>query len=360
MILQILITSFKEQLQRPAILALTLLTAPFFVFIYGALFPSDSLHFDVAILNEDPSTEIVGVLNVNDMYSIVEVESLDELKTRVENGSVRVGIHFRADFETSVGLLKAKSGYQIESFTFYGDRSDHMYGPAAIMLYASIEDYILNAAQLKPYIKVHEEFLGVSSNLKEFDYYIPGLLVFSLIILIFQVAMQLSRLVENHILKRLLLSRARAIEILSGYSISVIIVGMLSFLLTLLTGFVMGSQLSGDWAAVFLLAFLCALAITACGMIVAAFADTASAAFIIANLPMMLFMFLSGAMYPINRIPVFDILPTTHAVNGLHTILVMQGGIGDIIYELVSLSILTIIFAFIGVRLYYKRRMVFK
>ncbi|MDA3852479.1 MAG: ABC transporter permease [Spirochaetaceae bacterium] len=366
-------TSMKEQLRSPVILLLSLLTAPLFVLIYVLFFPSETSSFDVAYYSQERNQALLEYMNNWSMedqtvnLNMHWVNSPQEGSKDIEQGEAQVLVIIPEGFEDSLDQVKSGLREQSERVIFSGDLSSSMYSIAFIMTYSSIDQYISQrTGHISPFA-MEEQPLGNSMELREIDYYIPGLMIFALIILLFQVSMNLSGLVESGILKRLRLTRATTLEILSGYSIPVVLIGLCSFFLTLLVAKLFGSNLHGNWLLTALVALLTTLAITATGMIVSAFASSTSSAFIMANFPLMLFMFFSGAMYPIKKITmfnlgnisigVFDLLPTTHGVNALHKLLVLQSDFSGILYELICLTLLTVLFLAFGVRLYYKRQM---
>lgn len=374
MIYKIIYRSIQEQLRSPVVIILSLITAPLFVMLYAVFYPAETQSYDVLYINNDVnSAELYNYMsdwspnNQEPILRIKNVLNKEEGLKKIKNGEGELLLIIPEDFTES--LHKVKSGIisQAVPFELIGDLSDQAYSIAVIMAYSAIESYVSTTTGIVSPLTLTEEPLGLSDKLNELDYYIPGLLIFSLIILIFQVSMSLSRLVEGGILKRLRLTNATTFEILSGYSISTIIFGVISFYLTVLVAYLFGSTLSGNWILAGLTALLTAMAITGTGMIVSAFSPTVSSAFIMANFPLMLYMFFSGAMFPMKKIVIFtlkgttvglfDFLPTTHAVNALHHILVMQGSINDIIYEITSLVILTILYVYIGVYIFYKKHM---
>lgn len=374
MILKILRTSMKEQMRSPVLLLLSLLTAPLFVVIYALFFPSETTTFNIAYYNEDTTPEnLICYMEKWNFDGQDILFNLEEFYTEkqglqsIENGDNILLITIPEGFEDSLDLISIGKKDQSKSILFQGDISNSSYTVASIMVYSAIDSYITDRTGKVPPFSIAEKPIGSSSSLKEIDYYIPGLMIFSLIILIFQVSMNLSGLVESGILKRLRLSSVDTFSVLSGYSLSVIIIGLSSFYLTLLIAKMFGSNLYVNNILIFGVSFLTALSITASGMIVSSFASTTSSAFIIANFPLMLFMFFSGAMFPINRVELFniaghsvglfDILPTTHSVNALHKIMVLQANTSDILYEIIMLVLLTIILMSIGINQYYKRQM---
>ncbi|MCJ7557289.1 MAG: ABC transporter permease, partial [Gammaproteobacteria bacterium] len=116
-----------------------------------------------------------------------------------------------------------------------------------------------------------------------------------------------------------------------------------------------------------LIGAITAIAVVGVGLIVAAFSKTVSQAFIIANFPLIFFMFFSGAVYPLPRvrffevagrvISLYDVIPATHAVIALNKILTLGTGLIDVLYELVSLVVLSALYFAIGIWLFRQRHM---
>ena len=94
----------------------------------------------------------------------------------------------------------------------------------------------------------------------------------------------------------------------------------------------------------------------------ACFSRSVTQAFLIANFPMVLFMFFSSAIFPLPQVRLFtlagraiglyDILPPTHAVVALNKVLTLGAGIGDVAYELTALLVLSVAYFAAGVWLF--------
>ena len=103
------------------------------------------------------------------------------------------------------------------------------------------------------------------------------------------------------------------------------------------------------------------------GLIVAAFSKTVSQAFVIANFPLGVFMFLSGAIFPIPSITLFqiagqpialcDFLPPRHAVIALNKILTLGAGLEEVAYELIALVVLSVLYFAVGTWIFQRRQM---
>jgi ABC-2 type transport system permease protein len=216
-------------------------------------------------------------------------------------------------------------------------------------------------------LRIVEEAIGGSGTRTEFENYVPGLLVFAVVMLIFQSSMLVAREVEAGTLRRLVLSRAGAAEFLAGVSAAQVLVGVASVALTLAVAYALGFRSLGpEWLAL-LVGALTALSVVGMGLVVACFAQTVTQAFLVANFPLALLMFFSGAVYPAPKVALFtlagaeiglyDILPATHAVTALNKVMALGSGLGDVTYELTALVILTLIYFGLGVWLFRRTHM---
>jgi ABC-2 type transport system permease protein len=155
-----------------------------------------------------------------------------------------------------------------------------------------------------------------------------------------------------------------------GLSLPTVLFGILSLLITLVLAVGLGFQANGSILLAVFIGGLTAIAVVGVGLIVAAYSQSVSRAFIIANFPLIFFMFFSGAVYPIPRIlvgrffgnpvSIYDIFPPTHAVIALNKVLTLGSGISGVAYELISLVILSVLYYGIGIWLFWRRHMRFR
>jgi len=179
--------------------------------------------------------------------------------------------------------------------------------------------------------------------------------------------MTVAREVEDGTLRRLQITRMTAFDLLGGTSLTLIIVGVIAELLALATAMALGFRSYGPlWVAV-LVGVATSVSVIGVGMIVAAFSRTVSQAFVIANFPLGVFMFLSGAIFPIPSVTLFEIagqpialcdfLPPRHAVIALNKILTLGSGLDEVAYELVALVVLSVLYFAAGTWIFQRRHL---
>lgn len=377
--------SMKEQLRDITVLGLTLVFAPLFVYLYWLFFPSGSTTFGVLVMNHDKGAQlstgeaflageqVVEALNGvtyadgNPLLRVRLVDDLSEVGSLLRDREATVYVDIPEDFSKS--LLSAQQGDPsgATSLTFGGDLTNPYYAVAAILATSTVDAYVQVVTGQQPVIHFIEDPLGASAARTEFETYMPGILIFAAIMLIFSASMMVAREVEAGTLRRLKISLVKSWEWLGGITASLVIVGVVAVLLTFLTAVALGFRSQGPlWVAI-LVGALTSVSIIGAGMVVAAFSNTVARAFVIANFPLGLFMFFSGVIYPIPKVRLFtlagrtvglyDILPATHAVVALNKIMNLGAGFNEVLYELAALVILSVAYFAIGVWIFQRRHM---
>ncbi|MFC1786279.1 ABC transporter permease [Candidatus Neomarinimicrobiota bacterium] len=163
------------------------------------------------------------------------------------------------------------------------------------------------------------------------------------------------------------LSKITAWEYLTGVGIVQIIIGVIAIFLTLASAVALGFDLHGSLIILTLIAILTSISIVAFSLIIAALTKTANEILILGNFPLFLFMFFTGAAFPIKAKALFDIfgypvslqglMSPTHAISALNKIMIMNMEFRDIIPEIIALLFITIIYFMIGIWLFQKRHM---
>ena len=212
--------------------------------------------------------------------------------------------------------------------------------------------------------------MGSSSNISDFDLIVPGILIISIIMLMFTATIAFVSEVENKTIIRLKLSRITTLEFIEGITVVQLIVGTISILLTLLTAAILGFEFHGSAVVFILIAILTSMSIIAFSLIIAALTKTTNEVLVVGNFPLFLFMFFTGAAFPFRSEGIFTIfnypvslqglMSPTHAISALNKILIMQMKFRDIVPEIIVLILLIIIYFITGLILFRKRHMALK
>jgi ABC-2 type transport system permease protein len=383
-LLSVIWKSIKEQIRNFWILILTVSMAPFFVFIYYLILESEKPHYDVLMLNQDKGIKNLAEGFNYGNYLIENIKSFEkdsfnipltveipanrsEAINKLKNGKADALVIIPEDFSQSIhnlGLGNVDSSANIE---FVGDLTNVDYMISAIWANEIVNDYLLEATQTINPIKIKETSLGISGKIDDFDLVVPGLLILSIIMLMFSATIAIITEVENKTIIRLKLSKLNTFEFLSGVSLVQVLVGLIAIFLSLFVALTLGFDTRGSFGILILLAVLTSISIIAFSLILAAVTKTVNEILIVGNFPLFLFMFFTGAAFPIDGKELFSVagypvslqglMSPVHAISALKKVLIMDMGIRDIIPEIVVLVIITLIYFAIGIWLFQRRHM---
>jgi ABC-2 type transport system permease protein len=384
-LLSVFTKSMKESLREPLVLSLSLAFAPFFVALYGLFFPSYSTTFILLVQNNDRAVQMadgswlscgddiiqsLDSITYADGNPILNVEQITDRaagERRIHDRDADALLILPEDLSNSIKETVLGNQPEPSEVTFIGDLTSQPYIIAAVMANATLDEYVQEATQQSRPVRITEIALGVSAERSEFEIYVPGLFIFAVVMLIFQASMAIAREIESGTLRRLQISGMTALDYLGGTTLALIVIAIAQVLLTFFTAEAMGFRSHGAlWLAV-LIGILTSLSIIGTGMIVACLSKSVSQAFIIANFPMTLYMFFSGAIYPVNSITLFtigertislfDILPPTHAVVAMNKVFTLGVGLEGILFELGALTVLSILNFAAGVWLFNRTQL---
>jgi ABC-2 type transport system permease protein len=375
-ILKIFRKSLKEQVRDPVTLGLSLIIGPFFVLLYWLMIPSGSTTYDVLVQNLDTGPqgrEAITLLETlaypsgDPLLEVISVSDQARAEDLLKDRDAEVLLIIPVNFSTK---LEAASRGEIQNpaeVTLVGDLTNPYYAVGAVMAGNVIDEFVqVQTGDIRP-VQFVEIALGASEGRSEFDLYIPGILIISVVMLVFIISMTITDEVEAGTLRRLQMTSMKTSDLLIGISLPTVLLGVVSLLLTLFVAILLGFTSQGSIWAALLIGGITAVAVVGIGLIVAAFSKSVSQAFIIANFPLIFFMFFSGAVYPIPRIILFqiaglnislyDLLPPTHAVMALNKILTLGAGLADVLYEIISLLVLSLIYYLIGIWIFQRRHL---
>lgn len=381
----IFLKNLREQSRDMLVLSLSLSFAPLMVLVYQLFFPGGSTAYKVAVLNQDAplymadgtllaagegllaTMEEITYANGDPLIQVSLVEDRVQAEAQLRDRDTQVLMIIPEDFSAS--LVVARQSFQAPParITFVGDLTNPYYAVAAVMANAALERYVRTVIALPQPVQIEEISLGASAARSEFEAYVPGLLVFSVIMLVFQASMTITREVESGTLRRLQITRMSSFEFLGGTSAGLSLTGVASILLTFAVAEAVGFRSQGSlWVAV-LVGALTSLSMIGMGLVVAALSRTVTQAFLIANFPLAFCMFFTGAMFPITEVTLFsvggrsvglfDILPPTHAVVALNKVLSLGAGLEDVVFELGALLVLSLLYFAVGVWLFHRTHM---
>jgi ABC-2 type transport system permease protein len=381
--INIISKSLKEQLRSHWVLLLSLSMGPFFIFVYFLIMETSKPQYTVIVANNDKGVtrnnepinygnQLAGYLKNFKADSVAVPFTVTELSQQVgiehiKNKKADAMIVIHESFSQGLQKSLLNDTTTRPSIEFVGDLTNTNYLISAVWANEIINEYALQAAHRKRIIQVNETPLGTSAGISGFDMMVPGILIVSLIMLMFTASIAFVSEVENKTILRLKLSKLTAFEFLGGISIVQLFVGIVSVLLTLLTALLLGFHYTGSILLLIVIASLTSLSIIAFSLIIAAVTKSANEVLVVGNFPMFLFMFFTGAAFPLKSEALFTIagypinmqglMTPTHAISALNKTLIMNMEVSSIIPEIISILTLTFFYFIIGGIIYKQRHL---
>jgi ABC-2 type transport system permease protein len=376
--------TLREQLRSPWDLLLVMLLAPGFVALYWSFFGgSGSTNYTVLVLNQDAGVCQVGgaagscadqaieaIRNVSytngaALLKLMPVASREQAAALLQNREAAAMVVFPSGFTDAIqGVRQGKTG-EPARVTLVGDLGNPYYTLAAVIASSAVDEYVRGAVGAGQPVAIGEEPLGGAPSVSEFEIYVPGLIVAATTMMMFSVAIAVTRQVESGTLRRLQLSRMTSLDFLGGVSLFYLLVALVSVALTFVTAQALGFHSRGPLWVAMLICALTSFAVVGVALLVACLSRTVARAAVIVNFPLILLLFFSGSVFPTpdvtlfkwagRSIGVFDLLPHTHAVLALNKILSLGAGLGDVAFELIAILVLSVVYFAVGVWLF--RRM---
>jgi len=363
---------------------LTLLMAPLFIAIYYLMAETEDPVYDVVLVNQDRATEFRGenfrlgdsiviyarMLSLAPDMGMIKVNSMDNREEAVESLRTRkadVVLVLPGNLSASVAAYPDSSGLT-SRIELIGDVTQMEYILGAVWSEELINRYIQELAEIRMPVSWYETTLGFSGKRTFFELYVPGLLILSIIMIIFSASAAIVREPESRTLERLRISRLSALEFLTGISLVQLIVAILSLLLALLTAMALGYTLiPGTFWFIMLITVLTAFSMISFSLLVAAMCRSVKEVAIIGTFPLFLLMFFTGAAFPVSgghlftigeyQVMLNDILAPKFAIEALNKVLIRGLEVKDTIPEMIALIALTLFYFATGTWAFVRRHM---
>jgi ABC-2 type transport system permease protein len=382
--ISIFIKSLKEQIRSYWVLLLSLSMGPFFIFVYFLIMETSKPQYTVLINNKDNGVLINKQMinHGNDLieyfknfktdtaafpFTVNEIANKADGIESLKNKRADALIIIDTTFSQSLQKRKLADSTSLVNVEFIGDLSNTNYLISAVWANEIVNEYALQTTNNKRIVNLKETALGASATASSFDMIVPGILIVSLIMLMFTASIAFVSEVENKTIMRLKLSKLNVFEFLTGISSVQLLVGIISVLLTLITAILLGFKYEGSLMIMIIIASLTSLSIIAFSLIIAAITKTANEVLVVGNFPMFLFMFFTGAAFPLKSDALFTIagypiniqglMTPTHAISALNKTFIMSMDITGIIPEIISIIVLTMFYFLIGGIIFKQRHL---
>jgi len=374
--------TFLENVREWKILSLTLVFAPFFVYLMYGYYHASPSTYTLLVVNRDAAAGALGGRAAGDLiaawksatrvdggafFQVVEVPSADEAVRRLAAREADLAVEIPAGF--SAGLDAFASGASATPPQITNRASESNLRGTVAMAYSDFIAFQYAYARARTVLPLGVSVVRVGGTrpLSEFDLYVPALLVLALIMVLFTAAATLIKEVDKRTMTRLMLSKLRTAEFLAAVTLNQVVIGLVTLLLAYLAAISVGYEPRGSLAALLAVAAVSAVAVVAISVLVAAFLNTIFELLTVGCFPFFILMFFSDAMIPLPKIAAFhlagrvvnvtDVLPTSLSVRAFGAILNDGAGLADVRFELAGIVVLTAVYFAVGIWLFRRRHM---
>ncbi len=196
--------------------------------------------------------------------------------------------------------------------------------------------------------------------------FVPSLLIFAVIMLIFSTALSIAREVDSGMLEKLRLTSMTPGHYLLSTAVFQLFLGLTTVGLTFGVALLYGFESTGHLGLAFAIIAVTAVACVGLGCLIGALSPTPQSAFLFSSATMFLLLLFSGALFPIpdastvsllgSELSWLDLLPTVHAVESLGAVLLMGHSLIEVAPALVTIFCLAVIFFALGAFSFSRRQ----
>lgn len=320
--------------------------------VFGIAFGGEVTNIDVIIVNEDAGT-LVGPpgnqeeLHLADMLTenldeeVLNIEymtSMEDAVKKVRDGEVWAAIHFPTNFSSAVVTGETTT------VTVRADKSNTQIYTTVLVEMRSAMDAVMDELGVRPPVEFDDSNAVYGQGAEFTDFLIPGVIAFAIFLLTTLLTL-LSFTTErvNKTLDRILVTPVTEGEIVAGYAVAFGLIGTGQSILLISWGIVgFDIFVEGNLGLAILVVALLAIASMAFGILLSAAARTEAQATQMIPLIVLPVFLLSGIFWPIEAIPSWlqpaaYVLPPTHAVDALRSIMIRGWGLAEIWPQVLAL-----------------------
>ena len=333
---------------------------------------------------EDSDVKLFNVINTSESSAnkLIQLKEADAMIVIPKNFSQTIVDEMEDSIAAQTTGTTSSNNNDTLKLIISGDSSSMGFGVSQVVLIKIIGEYHDNlvaniqsqtsGSSAEP-LKLFEGDVGSVSgteSFSQFDFLAPGMMLFAILLLATTVAASLTREVEKGTLARLRISKMRSFDMLFGALIPWSIVAAIQVLILLIVALIMGFNWQGGLNSIVLAMFIGVIGgigSIALGMIIASFAKNDTQAFNLGIMVVVPTSFVVGAFFQLPQVvlgeimgrsfQIYDILPWTHILNALKSVLIYGNGLSAITYDLAWSAVLTAIIFVIGMGLFSRFRL---
>jgi ABC-2 type transport system permease protein len=298
------------------------------------------------------------------VFEVSRVSDLNNAEIALREHKATLLMVIPEDFTTVVTAAAQGANTPPAEIKLIGETTSDTFTFARSFLDGTAAEFARQITRQGSALQIQYEFIPGTGSMSDFDFGVPGVIAFGIMLMVASVAMVMVRENVAHTLQRLRLTCLKARDLLLGVTLAHLLLALIIAPVTLGAALLFGFQNNGSLLLACLVCLLLSLSAIGFGLIVACFARTDSEAANLGAAVGVLQVLLSDAMYPVPSAPIatiggraieiYDLLPPTHAAEALRRVLILGEGIQSITFELAALALFALITLFAGIVLYHR------
>ncbi|MET1033434.1 MAG: ABC transporter permease [Candidatus Saccharimonadales bacterium] len=320
--------SFLRRFMRdPVALFFTFLFPLLFLVVFGLLFRSSDVSFDIAIINHSESTfakDFVHQLSNDKSFKIkTDITSVEAGKEKMGRGEVESLMELPKNF----GEPNDKNIPSGDLVVYYDEASPEGGRTVASVMQGFLDGVNKDLTKTVDPLNVRQEPTK-TSNLSQFDYTFSGLLGFSILSLgIFGLANGFPADKKNGVLRRLRATPLTSSQLVLSTLMNYAVVGLASLVIMFIVGLTLFDfNMRGNYLDLAIFALLGIVVMFGFGLAIGGWAKNENQSAPLSNLVAFPLMFLSGIFFPRFLMPewlqsITNYLPLAPIVDGLRYIM---------------------------------------
>lgn len=326
--------------------------------IFGFIFKSDTstMQFNIGYVTDNSP-------NFNALVQIIK--DLKNTDQRISLFTIRT----YTDIETAKQSIITNNNTLIfewdepQGITIFGDNRNPYFGASSGIISKVASDFF----QIKESIVKHESINAeIQSKFTAFDLLVPGLMIYGLLILIPHTAGLMTEIREKGYLLRFYLSKTTSFDIIMGYTLSQMALAIVQTILLFYAAQAFGFKPIGSILDAAFIAIPANLFIVGVGLLIGSFVNGSNNAANVGTIVSVILGFMSGSFIvgieTVTRIGEIggrmisfnQIFASTFATQALSQVLLYGKSLSEISFELIALTISSLIVLIAGIYFYNK------
>lgn len=368
----------RNRMQLAALFMMPLI----FLLMFGFIFPSGGTqqHMPMGVVNLDQgqgSTDFITQLNlINKNTSAMDFKyysSVEAAKTAINQGKIYGAFIIPVGFSDNV--TSGKSG----DFTVYIDNSN----PQSSMQVQQVLSATLNGLndikaeanilelakknnqQVNPQTIIYPYALNISTTIpgetNYFNFLAPGLMIMIVMMTVMTgIPEAISKEKEMGTFDGMLSAPISQVSVIIGKTAALCSRGFIQCVIVLAMAMLLfGVTIQGSLLLAFFMLLLGIFSFIGLGILAISMSGDQASGTMIVNILMFPMIFLGGVFYPLQQMPWFmqdisQFIPLTYAADAMRKIILLNAGIGDVLYQMLILVAFGVVTMAIAVPLFRK------